>query len=86
MKSLGGLGLRFDDDACFSSTHAKAARAVGIHAIGIFTPTMQEEQHDDGFRGIGVIRSRVYVREQTGNIQCSLFHIIHFAIARADFV
>lgn len=41
---------------------------------------MQEEQRDDGFRGIGVIRSRVYVREQTCNIQCFLYHITHFAI------
>ena len=42
---------------------------------------MQEEQHDDGFRGIGVIRSRVHVRKQTCNIQCFLYHITHFAIA-----
>jgi hypothetical protein len=47
---------------------------------------VQEEQHDDGFRrGIGVIGSRVYVREQTCNIQCFLHHCItHFAICFAD--
>lgn len=45
---------------------------------------MQEEQHDNGFRGIEVVGSRVYVREQTCNIQCFLHHVTHFAQLLAD--
>jgi hypothetical protein len=78
-------GLRFGGDAawhCFSATHAKAARAVGIDEIGRRSPAVQDEQHDDGLRGafVAQIGWRVHVREQTCDIQRFLHHIHFFTL------
>jgi len=63
----------------------------GIDASSIFTPTVQEEQHDDGFRGTRVfvrvaqVGSRVHVCEQTCDIQRFLHHITDFYYMLAAF-